>query len=89
MKILISILSLINLYLGGKNFLNVIGVLQDSKYSRGATLVFAILFLSMGILALYFAFIKQNSRLALYICFGPWVLALLIMFVSMITSRPN
>jgi hypothetical protein len=65
MKYIIWILSLLNIYLGIKNFLNVMNVLQDSKYSPTATAVFAILFLGMGISGLYFTLVKHNYKLAL------------------------
>lgn len=40
MKFLVWIVSILNIYLGIRSFLNVINVLQDSKYSQGATAVF-------------------------------------------------
>jgi hypothetical protein len=83
MKYIIWILSILNIYIGMRCFLNVINVLQDSKYSQGATVVFAILFLSMGIGGLYFAW-KENYKLALLIELGPWVLGLLFLFVNML-----
>jgi hypothetical protein len=58
MKYIVWIISAINVYLGLRNFLNVIHVLQTSKYSRTATAVFAILFLGMGIGG--FTFPSQN-----------------------------
>ncbi len=49
MKYISWIIASINIYSGLRNFLNVNHVLQTSKYSRRATVVFAILFLGMGI----------------------------------------
>ncbi len=86
MKFLIWLLSITNIYLGTKNLLNAIHVLQDSKYSQGATVVFAILFLSMGIGGLYFLLAKHNYKLALLVEIGPWVLALLFLLFNMLTS---
>lgn len=87
MKFIICILSTLNIYFGVKNFLNVIHVLQDSKYSQGATAIFAILFLGMGGLGLYFSWVKNNDKLALLIEIGPWVLALVILLFYMLTSN--
>jgi hypothetical protein len=86
MKFVIWILSVINIYLGSRNFLNVIHVLQDSKYSQSATTVFAILFLGMGIAGLYFSLVKNNYKLALIVEVGPWILALLFLVFNMMTS---
>lgn len=79
MKIFISILSLVNIYIGSRCFLNVINVLQTTKYSKVGTLVFAILFLCMGFLSLYFCFLKSNNKAALWIGIGPWLLGLFIL----------
>lgn len=86
MKYVIWIISALNIYLGGRNFLNVIGVLQDSKYSQTATTVFAILFLGMGIAGLYLSLVRKNYKLALIVEVGPWILALLFLLVTMLTS---
>jgi hypothetical protein len=55
-KLLTGIISIINLYIGGRNFLNVIHVLDDTKYSPLTTLLFAILFIGMGLGSIYFIF---------------------------------
>ena len=86
MKVLVWIVSILNIYLGIRSFLNVINVLQDSKYSQGATAVFAALFLGMGIFGLYFSLVKNNYKLALLVEVGPWILALLFLLFTMLTS---
>jgi hypothetical protein len=48
--------------------------------------VFAILFLLMGIAALFFLFIKHQNKIALWIGIGPWILALLFLLFNMMTS---
>ena len=83
---IIWILSILNIYLGLKNFLNVIHVLQNSKYSKSATALFAILFLGMGIMGLFCSLVKNNYKLALVVEIGPWILALLFLLFSMMTS---
>ncbi|MBC6993693.1 hypothetical protein QWY85_17110 [Neolewinella lacunae] len=89
MNFIIWILSAINIYFGMKNFLNVINVLQDTKYSQSSTAVFAVLFLGMGIGGLYLFHIQHNSKLALWLELGPWVLALLVLLFTMATSKYN
>ena len=86
MKYFIWIISLINIYLGLRNFLNVIHVLNSSKYSKTSTAVFAVLFLGMGIAGLYIYLAKNNPKLALLIGIGPWVLALLFLLFNMLTE---
>lgn len=86
MKVLTCILSFLNLYIGGNNFLNAIHVLHTSKYSQTATVVYAILFLGMAAAGLYFAFIKHNLKLALIIEIGPWILAIIFLLINMLTA---
>ncbi len=86
MKFIVWIIIAINIYLGFDAFLNVIGVLQSSKYSRTATIVFALLFLGMGLYGLYLAFIKQNYKGALWLGIGPWLLALIFLLINMLIS---
>ena len=86
MKTLIWILALLNLYLGARSFLNVIHVLDDSKYAQGTTAVFAILFLGMGLAGLYLLLVKHSPKQALAIQVGPWIIALVILLFVMLTS---
>jgi hypothetical protein len=73
-----------NLYIGLHNFLNVIHVLHNSKYSTASTTVFAILFLGLGAAGLYFAIRGGSVKYALWLGVGPWVLSLAVLFVSML-----
>lgn len=86
MKIIVCIIAAINIYLGLRSFLNVLNLLQTSKYSKTATLVFAILFLGMGIAGFYFSILKNDQRLGLLVGIGPWVLALVFLLITMMTS---
>ena len=79
-------MSALNIYIGMRFFLNVIHVLDTSKYSKSATLIYAILFLGLGILGLYFAIIKSNTKLGLWIGVGPWVCGLIVLLITMLTS---
>ncbi|HRH58208.1 MAG TPA: hypothetical protein PLS10_11175 [Chitinophagales bacterium] len=86
MKIVTGIITIINLYFGSRNLLNVLHVLDDSKYSPVSTAIFAVLFLGMGIACFYFTFIKYQPKLSLLLGLGPWIVALVILFIIMISS---
>ena len=85
-KILVALISCLNVYIGLRFFLNVIHVLETSKYSKTATAIYALVFLTMGALALYFSFIKSDNKIALWIGIGPWVIILVFLLITMLTS---
>ncbi len=68
-------------------FLNAIGVLQTGKYGQATTIIFAVLFTGLGALALYFLHVRHDNRMALLTAIGPWILAILVLFITMLTSR--
>ena len=86
MKYLVWLISAVNVYLGLRAALNAIGVLQTSKYSQATTVIFAILFLGLGVAGFYLTIAQNNPKLALLVAFGPWVLALVVLFITMVTS---
>jgi hypothetical protein len=86
MKVIAGLLLLLDAYIGIRFLLNMIGVLQTSKYSKNATAFYAILFTVLAIAGIYFLFIKPNKQWALWISIAPWALMLLILFITMITS---
>jgi len=86
MKYFVWLVSAVNVYLGLRAFLNAIGVLQTSKYSQATTVIFAFLFLGLGAAGFYVSIAKNNPKLGLMVAFGPWVLALVILFITMVTS---
>lgn len=86
MKIFIWIFALLNLSFGVRNFLNLIHVLDDSKYAQGTTAVFAIVFCGMALAGLYLLLVKHSPKLALAIQVGPWIIALVILLFVMLTS---
>ena len=87
MKYLVWLLSVINLWFGGRSFLNAIGVLQTSKYSQATTVIFAVLFLALGVAGFYLSIVRHNDKLGLLVALGPWVLALVVLFITMLTSN--
>lgn len=87
MKNLVWFISAVNVYLGLRCFLNAIHVLHTGKYSQTTTVIFAVLFLVLGAAGFYLTIFRNDSKLALLVAFGPWVLGLLILFISMVTGR--
>ena len=87
MKYLAWLISAGNVYFGVRCFLNVIGVLQTSKYSQTATTIFAILFLGLGAAGFYVSIFQGRPGLSLLISVGPWVLSFVILLFSMLTGR--
>jgi len=88
-KILIGLISALNIYLGMRFFLNVIHVLDTSKYSKTATAIYAVFFLTIGVLGLYFSLIKSENKIALWIGIGPWIIILVFLLFNMVTGDYN
>ena len=86
MKFIVWLISAVNVYFGLRWALNAVGILQTSKYSQGTTIIFAVLFLVLGAAGFYFSITKNNPKLGLLVAFGPWVLAGVILFITMVTS---
>ena len=86
MKYVVWLLSALNLYVGVRCLLNVLGVLQTSKYSRTATAVFAVLFIGMGVAGYFLTIARGDARLGLVIALGPWILGLVVLLLTMLTS---
>ena len=87
MKYFVWLISAVNVYFGLRCFLNAIHVLHTSKYSQSTTVIFAVLFLGIGAAGFYFSMAKHDPKLAVLLAFGPWVLALVILFITLVTSR--
>ena len=87
MKYIVWLISALNVYLGMRCFLNAIHVLQTSKYSRTTTVIFAVLFLALGVAGFYVTIALHNARLGLLVSVGPWLLAIVIMFLALITGK--
>lgn len=88
-KILAWIFIFFNLYMGGNFLLNAIGILQDSKYSVGATRVYAVVLLAMAGFSLYYLLARSNAKLALWIGAGAWVLIFISLLANMIFGKYN
>jgi hypothetical protein len=86
MKYVVWLVSALNVYLGLRAFLNAIGVLQTSKYSQATTVIFAILFLGLGAAGFYVTMARNNPKLGMLVAVGPWLLALVVLFITMVTS---
>lgn len=86
MKVLVWLLSALNLYFGLRCVLNAIHVLHTSKYSQTTTVCLAVLFLGLGAAGLYCAIARNDPRLGLLIALGPWVLGVVFLLITMLTS---
>jgi hypothetical protein len=87
MKYIVWLISAVNVYFGLRCFLNAIHVLHTSKYSQTSTVIFALLFLGLGAAGFYSSIFRNDPRLGLLIAVGPWVLALVVLFLTMATSK--
>jgi hypothetical protein len=79
----------INLYLGARCFLNLVGVLHTAKYATGTTALFAVLFLGFAAAGAWFALWGGNTRLAFWLGFGPWALAIVVLFIQLVIGDPR
>jgi hypothetical protein len=86
MKFFALAIAAVNLLLGTRCFLNLIHVLHTAKYSTATTALFAVLFLGFAAAAIYFALWGGNVKLALWLGAGPWALAIVVLFFSMIVG---
>lgn len=84
LKILSFSLLLADAYIGIRFLLNVLHILHTSKYSKAATVIYAFLFLGLALWGLYLLLVKNNLRLGLWISIAPWVILLILLFLSMI-----
>ena len=84
LKIISISLLFIDAYIGIRFLLNVLKILQTSKYSQAATLLYAIVFIGLAIAGLYVLFGKNNLKLSLWISVAPWFIILIFLFLNMI-----
>jgi hypothetical protein len=89
MKVTALVIAALNLYLGTRCFLNLVGVLQTSKYAASTTALFAVLFLGFGLATVWFAIWGGNPKLAFWLSIGPWALAIAVMFVQLVIGNPR
>jgi hypothetical protein len=89
MKVIALTLAALNLFLGTRCFLNLVGVLHTSKYATSTTASFAVLFLGFGLATVWFAFWGGNPRLAVWLAIGPWALAIAVMFIQLVVGNPR
>ena len=85
-KIIASLFLLADAYFGIRFLLNSLNILQTTKYGKGATLLYGILFTALAAAGVYFLFFRNQSRWALWISIGPWALLLVIQLAAMLFS---
>ena len=86
MKFVAWAVAAVSLYLGLGNLLNVVGLEHDSKYSDGATALFALFFLGIGFGVIYLS-LKGSPKRALMLGVAPFVLIAAVMFVVLASSN--
>lgn len=88
-KIFAWIFIAFNAYMGGDFLLNALGILQTSKYSPGATWLYAVVLLVMCGLGIYYGLVKSDYKMALWIGAGAWVLIFISLLANMIFGKYN
>jgi hypothetical protein len=86
MKYLAIIIALLNLYIGLRFLLNAVNILQTSKYSKRSTIIFALLFLGLGGIGVYYSFFAVNYTAASIVGAGPWAIGLFILLINLISE---
>lgn len=76
----------VNIYFGLRFLLNAVHILHTSKYSKTSTIVFAILFLSMGAGSAWLLLTSAGTNFTLLLGAGPWALALVFLLINMMTG---
>jgi len=84
MKIFALLFLIIDGYIGIRFILNGLHLLQTSKYTKEATLLYAVIFTSLSLVGIYFLFFKNNLKVGFLISVLPWVLILIILLLNMI-----
>lgn len=84
LKIIAVLILGFNSYIGLRFLLNVFHILQTTKYSKTATLVYAIIFLCLAVVGFYFLLSVKKVKLSFWIGFAPWVFLLLFLFLNML-----
>jgi len=84
LKIISVSLLCLDAYIGVRFLLNVLQILQTSKYSQTATLIYAIIFIGLAVAGFYVLFGKNNLKLSLWISIAPWFIILAFLFLNMI-----
>lgn len=77
-------LLLIDAYLGTRFLLNVLNLLHTSKYSKGATLAYAIIFLALAATGLVMLYNKSSVKILFWLSIGPWILIIVALFLNML-----
>lgn len=86
MKYVAWVVAALSLYLGLGFLLNVLGLEHDSKYSDGATAVFALVFLGVGLGAIYLS-LRRRPKLGAALAIAPFAIIVVAVFVALTTSR--
>ena len=86
LKIIAGVVLVADAVIGFRFLLNVIRVLDTTRYSMTATAFYAVLFLGLAAMGFYFLFIQPDTKKALLISIGPWIGMLAVSFISLVTG---
>jgi hypothetical protein len=84
LKIISISLLCVDAYMGVRFLLNVLNILQTSKYSPTATFIYAVIFIGLASFGFYTLFVQHNLKLSLWISVAPWAFILLFIFLNLI-----
>lgn len=85
MKYVVWAIAALCIYTGFGFLLDVPGIEHDSKFSDGATAVFALVFLGVGLGAIYLS-LRSRPTLGATLAIGPFAIIAIAVFVSMATN---
>ncbi len=85
-RIIATLFLLADAYIGIRFLLNSLNILQTSKYGKGATLLYGLVFTALALAGFYVLFVRGQVKWALWISAGPWVLLLVIQLAAMLFS---
>ncbi|MCA9739026.1 MAG: hypothetical protein R3E98_07195 [Gemmatimonadota bacterium] len=89
MRILVSLVAALNLWFGVRAALNVLGILQTSKYGTPTTVLAALLGLGLGGYGAWLAWMGKDLRHGLLVGLAPWVLGVVVVFISLVVGDPR
>lgn len=89
MRIVVSLLAAWNLWFGLRAALNVLGVLQTSKYGLATTVLAALLGLGLGGYGAWLAWEGRDLRQGLVLGLAPWGVGIVIVFISLVLGDPR
>lgn len=89
MRILVFLVAVLNLWFGVRAALNVLGLLQTSKYGTATTAITALLGLGLGGYGAWAAWLGRDLHQGLLVGLAPWVVGVVVVFISLLVGHPR